>query len=150
MAHFIRDCMSKTSPRRTSKTPKNLVCMMLLQRVRLADSGNIARFLRYLASHHVYREVEPDVFTNTRISSMLDTLKSSKELMAEYAVAIVPCIILIRHLVLSISTTILWDSLPSRPISELTIPLKSHYAALTSRSVAWMRSPKLRYMPGKI
>ncbi|KAG5641678.1 hypothetical protein DXG03_004442 [Asterophora parasitica] len=38
------------------------------------------RFLRYLAIHHVYRELRPDVFTNTRISSMLDTLKPSQEI----------------------------------------------------------------------
>ncbi|KAG5640847.1 hypothetical protein DXG03_006828 [Asterophora parasitica] len=46
------------------------------------DPRKIARFLRYLAIHHVYRELRPDVFTNTRISSMLDTLKPSQEIMA--------------------------------------------------------------------
>ena len=41
------------------------------------------RFLRFLASHHIYREIRPNVFTNTRISSMLDTHKSSSEIMAK-------------------------------------------------------------------
>ncbi|KAG5641680.1 hypothetical protein DXG03_004444 [Asterophora parasitica] len=44
------------------------------------DPRKLARFLRYLAIHHVYRELQPDVFANTRISSMLDTLKPSQEI----------------------------------------------------------------------
>ncbi|KAJ7167962.1 S-adenosyl-L-methionine-dependent methyltransferase [Mycena filopes] len=47
------------------------------------DPEKLARFIRYLATHHVYREVAPNVFTNTRISSMLDTLKPSKEILAD-------------------------------------------------------------------
>ncbi|KAJ6555654.1 S-adenosyl-L-methionine-dependent methyltransferase [Mycena vulgaris] len=47
------------------------------------DPEKLARFLRYLATHHVYREVEPNVFANTRISSMLDTLKPSAEIIAD-------------------------------------------------------------------
>ncbi|KAJ7575531.1 S-adenosyl-L-methionine-dependent methyltransferase [Mycena floridula] len=41
------------------------------------DAKKLSRFLRILAVHHIYREVTPDVFTNTRISSMLDTMKPS-------------------------------------------------------------------------
>ena len=37
-----------------------------------------------LTIHHLYREVKPDVFANTRISSMLDTLKPSKDVISEY------------------------------------------------------------------
>ncbi|KAF5386809.1 hypothetical protein D9615_002134 [Tricholomella constricta] len=37
------------------------------------------RFIRYLAIHHIYREVKPDVFANTRISSMMDTMKPSQD-----------------------------------------------------------------------
>ncbi|KAF8151199.1 S-adenosyl-L-methionine-dependent methyltransferase [Mycena galopus ATCC 62051] len=47
------------------------------------DSDKLARFMRFLATHHVYREVSPNVFTNTRISSMLDTLKPSAEILAD-------------------------------------------------------------------
>ncbi|KAJ7175090.1 S-adenosyl-L-methionine-dependent methyltransferase [Mycena crocata] len=47
------------------------------------DPEKLARFIRYLATHHVYREVKPNVFTNTRISSMLDTLKPSQEVLAD-------------------------------------------------------------------
>ena len=42
-----------------------------------------ARFLRYLATNHIYREVSPDVFAHTRISSLLDTHKSSEEVIAK-------------------------------------------------------------------
>ncbi|KAJ8093218.1 hypothetical protein PM082_020703 [Marasmius tenuissimus] len=45
------------------------------------DSRILARFLRYLATLHVYREISPDVFTNNRISAMMDTGKSVKELL---------------------------------------------------------------------
>ncbi|KAF5379387.1 hypothetical protein D9615_006601 [Tricholomella constricta] len=44
------------------------------------DPRKLGRFIRYLATHHIYREVEPNVFANTRISSMMDTLKPSKEI----------------------------------------------------------------------
>ncbi|KAJ6608071.1 S-adenosyl-L-methionine-dependent methyltransferase [Mycena sp. CBHHK59/15] len=47
------------------------------------DPEKLARFIRYLATHHVYREVQPNVFANTRISSMLDTLKPSKEIITD-------------------------------------------------------------------
>ncbi|KAJ7473575.1 S-adenosyl-L-methionine-dependent methyltransferase [Mycena galericulata] len=47
------------------------------------DPEKLARFIRYLATHHVYREVEPNVFANTRISSMLDTLKPSAEILKD-------------------------------------------------------------------
>ncbi|KAG6887847.1 hypothetical protein C0995_012237 [Termitomyces sp. Mi166 len=40
----------------------------------------LARFLRFLATRHIYRELKPNVFTNTRISSMLDTLKPSQDI----------------------------------------------------------------------
>ncbi|KAF8069068.1 S-adenosyl-L-methionine-dependent methyltransferase [Lyophyllum atratum] len=46
------------------------------------DPRKLARFLRCLAVQHVYREVTPDVFANTRISSMMDTLKPSKDVIA--------------------------------------------------------------------
>ncbi|KAG6856980.1 hypothetical protein H0H87_011369 [Tephrocybe sp. NHM501043] len=46
------------------------------------DPQKLARFLRYLASHHIYREVTPNVFANTRISSMIDTLKPSQDVIA--------------------------------------------------------------------
>ncbi|KAF7368277.1 S-adenosyl-L-methionine-dependent methyltransferase [Mycena venus] len=42
-----------------------------------------ARFMRFLATHHVYLEVSPNVFTHTRISSILDTLKPSAEILAD-------------------------------------------------------------------
>ncbi|KAF9564158.1 S-adenosyl-L-methionine-dependent methyltransferase [Agrocybe pediades] len=47
------------------------------------DPHKLSRFLRILASNHIYREVKPNVFTNTRISSMLDTLKPSQDIIAD-------------------------------------------------------------------
>ena len=40
--------------------------------------------MRMMATHHIYLEVKPDVFTNNRISSLLDTMKPSAEIIAEY------------------------------------------------------------------
>ncbi|KAH7874996.1 S-adenosyl-L-methionine-dependent methyltransferase [Lentinula edodes] len=47
------------------------------------DPRKLGQFLRILALHHIYREITPEVFTNTRISSMLDTLKPSQEVQAD-------------------------------------------------------------------
>ncbi|KAK7013997.1 S-adenosyl-L-methionine-dependent methyltransferase [Favolaschia claudopus] len=46
------------------------------------DAQKLARFMRFLTTHHFYREVSPDVFAHTRISSMLDTGKTSEEVLA--------------------------------------------------------------------
>ncbi|KAJ7289387.1 O-methyltransferase [Mycena rebaudengoi] len=42
------------------------------------DPEFLARILRCLATHHVFREVSPDVFANNRTSSILDKGKPSK------------------------------------------------------------------------
>ncbi|KAF8177344.1 S-adenosyl-L-methionine-dependent methyltransferase [Mycena galopus ATCC 62051] len=47
------------------------------------DPERLARFIRFLATHHIFREVSPNVFAHTRISSMLDTRKSSAEILAD-------------------------------------------------------------------
>ncbi|KAF7373893.1 S-adenosyl-L-methionine-dependent methyltransferase [Mycena sanguinolenta] len=47
------------------------------------EPEKLARFMRYLATHHVFREISPNVFGHTRISSMLDTHKSSAEIFAD-------------------------------------------------------------------
>ncbi|EIN06883.1 O-methyltransferase [Punctularia strigosozonata HHB-11173 SS5] len=39
------------------------------------DGDKISRCLRLLATHHVFREVHPDVWAHNRLSSILDTLK---------------------------------------------------------------------------
>jgi hypothetical protein len=41
------------------------------------------RLMRMIANHNVYREITPNVFGNTRLSSVLDTGKSVKELQAQ-------------------------------------------------------------------
>lgn len=40
--------------------------------------------MRFLATQHVYKEIKPEVFTNTRLSSVLDTGKSVDEILAKY------------------------------------------------------------------
>ncbi|KAF4566231.1 hypothetical protein EYR40_001952 [Pleurotus pulmonarius] len=47
------------------------------------DPTKITRVLRILATHHVFREVSPDVFANNRLSSMMDTLKSVEAIKAD-------------------------------------------------------------------
>ena len=42
--------------------------------------AKIARILRFLAVHHIFKEVAPDVFARNRCSSSLDTGKSVQEL----------------------------------------------------------------------
>lgn len=44
------------------------------------NAGRLGRVLRLLASHHIFREVSPDVFANNRISSLLDSKKPVEEL----------------------------------------------------------------------
>ncbi|KAJ7656545.1 O-methyltransferase [Mycena rosella] len=44
-------------------------------------AGKLGRILRYLATNHIFREIEPDVFCNNRISSVLDSMKSLKDLL---------------------------------------------------------------------
>ncbi|KAJ7804660.1 S-adenosyl-L-methionine-dependent methyltransferase [Mycena leptocephala] len=48
------------------------------------DGGKLARIMRHLASHHIYREVAPDVFANNRLSATLDTKKPVAEVFSEY------------------------------------------------------------------
>ncbi|ETW80891.1 hypothetical protein HETIRDRAFT_154964 [Heterobasidion irregulare TC 32-1] len=45
------------------------------------NAARIGRVLRLLATHHIFREVTPDVFTNNRVSSLLDTGKPVEELL---------------------------------------------------------------------
>ncbi|KAL0057206.1 hypothetical protein AAF712_016159 [Marasmius tenuissimus] len=44
------------------------------------DPKILARFLRYLATLHIYRELSPGVFANNRVSAVMDTGKDVKEL----------------------------------------------------------------------
>ncbi|TFK45739.1 S-adenosyl-L-methionine-dependent methyltransferase [Heliocybe sulcata] len=42
----------------------------------------LGRILRYLATHHIFREVSPDVFANNRLSSVIDKGKSVDDLLS--------------------------------------------------------------------
>ncbi|KAJ7734761.1 S-adenosyl-L-methionine-dependent methyltransferase [Mycena maculata] len=46
------------------------------------DAMKLGRLLRYLATHHIFREVSPEVFANNRVSSILDSGKSLEALQA--------------------------------------------------------------------
>ncbi|KAJ3902242.1 O-methyltransferase [Lentinula edodes] len=45
------------------------------------DKNKLAHILRLLATHHILREVSPNVFANNRLSSILDTKKPFEKLM---------------------------------------------------------------------
>ncbi|KAE9392372.1 S-adenosyl-L-methionine-dependent methyltransferase [Gymnopus androsaceus JB14] len=47
------------------------------------DASHLARVLRYLATRHIFREVSPDVFANNRVSSLLASTRSLKEIKAD-------------------------------------------------------------------
>lgn len=42
----------------------------------------LARVLRVLATNHIFIEVSPEIFTNNRISSVLDTGNSVQNILA--------------------------------------------------------------------
>lgn len=44
--------------------------------------GFVGHILRLLATHHITREVRPDVFANNRLSSVMDSGKSWSELVS--------------------------------------------------------------------
>ncbi|EPQ51575.1 O-methyltransferase [Gloeophyllum trabeum ATCC 11539] len=44
------------------------------------EPTKLARIFRLLATHHIFREVKPDVFANNRTSSYIDTGKSTEQL----------------------------------------------------------------------
>ncbi|RDB28142.1 4-O-methyltransferase 1 [Hypsizygus marmoreus] len=46
------------------------------------EPRKLGRILRYLATHHIFREVSPNQFANNRISSYFDTGKSSQDILA--------------------------------------------------------------------
>jgi len=41
--------------------------------------AKLGRLLRLCATHHIFKEVAPDVFANNRLSSMMDSMKPSQE-----------------------------------------------------------------------
>jgi len=48
-------------------------------------ADKLGRILRFLAIRHIYKEVKPDVFANTRLSGVLDTGKSVEAIKADPA-----------------------------------------------------------------
>jgi hypothetical protein len=42
--------------------------------------GGVVHILRLLSTHHILREVKPDVFANNRISALMDSGKEVREL----------------------------------------------------------------------
>ncbi|KAH9916743.1 S-adenosyl-L-methionine-dependent methyltransferase [Epithele typhae] len=53
-----------------------------LSRLVDVDEGNLSHNLRLLATHHITREVRPNVFANNRISAILDSGKIPEELLS--------------------------------------------------------------------
>ncbi|KAF5353683.1 hypothetical protein D9758_008626 [Tetrapyrgos nigripes] len=54
-----------------------------LAKINGQDPMKLSRFLRYLSTCHVFVELSPDVFANNRISSLMDTHKSVRDLLAQ-------------------------------------------------------------------
>ena len=83
---LYRDCMLMISLLRMDWMHRSLVGDRSLpaRSCCLSRISPSARCLRIMATNHIYREVNPDVFTNNRVSSLLDTLKPSAEIIAEY------------------------------------------------------------------
>ncbi|KAH7926922.1 S-adenosyl-L-methionine-dependent methyltransferase [Leucogyrophana mollusca] len=46
------------------------------------DAAKLTRLMRYLATHHIFKELSPDTYTNNRLSSICDTGKSVSDLFA--------------------------------------------------------------------
>ncbi|KAI0695252.1 hypothetical protein BC835DRAFT_965073 [Cytidiella melzeri] len=47
----------------------------------IVDSNKLSHILRLLATHHIGKEVRPDVFANNRLSSVMDSGKAWRDLM---------------------------------------------------------------------
>ncbi|KAA1470992.1 S-adenosyl-L-methionine-dependent methyltransferase [Dentipellis sp. KUC8613] len=47
------------------------------------DSTKLSRILCYLATHHIFKEVKPDVYANNRISSIWDTGKTNSDIRSQ-------------------------------------------------------------------
>ncbi|KAJ6562904.1 hypothetical protein B0H10DRAFT_2116881 [Mycena sp. CBHHK59/15] len=114
------------------------------------DPGLIARILRLLATHHIFREVSPGVFANNRISSTLDKGKPSSVLFSKYELSNLPCNVLTpestSHLISAglcgKSGVYLTDSLLNP--SEKRLPY--NLACATDEPLfTWMQRPENRY-----
>ncbi|KAJ7122489.1 O-methyltransferase, partial [Mycena crocata] len=55
-----------------------------IARMNHTDSSKAARILRLLANHHIFTEIQPDVFRANRLSSVLDSGKYVKELQQQH------------------------------------------------------------------
>ena len=67
-----------------------LVCASRVFTTLVTDVRFSAHLLRVLLVHHWLREVSPDVFTNNRLSSMIDTGKTIEQLRDAYVLRFVP------------------------------------------------------------
>ncbi|KAH7918466.1 S-adenosyl-L-methionine-dependent methyltransferase [Leucogyrophana mollusca] len=47
------------------------------------DAAKLTRLMRYLATHHIFKELSPDTYTNNRLSSVCDTGKPVNDLFAK-------------------------------------------------------------------
>ena len=54
-------------------------------RICVADGARLGHILRLLATHHITRELQPNVFANNRISAIMDSGRAWEELRKAYA-----------------------------------------------------------------
>lgn len=57
------------------------IVRVLAERAVHIDQSKMAHILRLLATHHYFREVQPDCFARNRVSAGLDTGKSVEDIM---------------------------------------------------------------------
>ncbi|KAJ7615368.1 S-adenosyl-L-methionine-dependent methyltransferase [Roridomyces roridus] len=81
-AAALRVCLEANAPEMLREAgPKGLHAHKIAAQANI-DGDKLARLMRYLASHHIYREVAPDVWVNNRLSAALDTGKAVADLCA--------------------------------------------------------------------
>ncbi|KAL0961428.1 hypothetical protein HGRIS_006374 [Hohenbuehelia grisea] len=86
-AHFksaaLRVCLENNVTEALREAgPQGMHVNELAKRCNL-DSDKLSRILRLLANDHVYREITPEVFTNTRLSMVLDTGKDLEDIQSD-------------------------------------------------------------------
>ncbi|KAJ7262508.1 S-adenosyl-L-methionine-dependent methyltransferase [Mycena rebaudengoi] len=83
LAASLRVCMEANATEILREAgPNGLHADKIAERSHI-DGGKLARIMRHLASHHIYREVAPDTFANNRLSATLDTKKPVAELFSD-------------------------------------------------------------------
>ncbi|KAF7792890.1 hypothetical protein EIP86_003991 [Pleurotus ostreatoroseus] len=85
LTHYVPSCLRIAIACNISEilreaSPQGLHVSEIASRAAV-EPNKLARCLRLLATNHIFREVSPDVFTNNRLSSLIDTGKVVNEIL---------------------------------------------------------------------